>query len=220
MVREIKELYSEDRPREKLFRKGASSLRTYELIALMLGSGGKERSLFTIARELETALEEKSWKNPEKLLEIEGIGKAKACQIAAAFELVSRYTLENSKRKITSSSDAFVLLGDLSKKRQENFITLTLDGANRLIKTRTIFIGTLNQSLIHPREVFADAITDRAASIIFAHNHPSGNLEPSHEDIQVTKRLIESAKILGIEVLDHIIVGKGNHFSFKANNLI
>ena len=116
--------------------------------------------------------------------------------------------------------DVLGLVGELREKKQEYFLTLTLDGAARLIQKRTVFIGTLNKSIVHPREVFADAISDRAAGIVFVHNHPSGNTEPSEEDFPITERLVEVARVVGIEVVDHIIVGRDGHFSFQTEGLL
>ncbi|MEA3421459.1 MAG: DNA repair protein RadC, partial [Acidobacteriota bacterium] len=132
----------------------------------------------------------------------------------------SKRFLIKEEKKITGPQDIVSLVEDLRKKKQEHFVTLTLDGAHNLIKKRTVFIGTLNQSLVHPREVFADAISDRAAAVILIHNHPSGNVEPSDLDISLTKRLIKAGELLGIEVLDHIIIGKDKYSSFKEIKLI
>jgi len=112
------------------------------------------------------------------------------------------------------------LARELKTKKQEYFLSLTLDGASNLIQKRTVFIGTLNHSVVHPREVFADAISDRAAGIIFVHNHPSADISPSKEDIAITRRLIETGKIVGIEVIDHIIVSRNGHFSFQAEGML
>jgi len=215
-------LYLQDKPREKLIEKGADSLKEYELIAIILSSGTKNIPLLKLSKNIEKYIK----KNVEKitvkeLLAIKGIGKAKACQIIAAFELSKRLLFkENTSIKITSPIDIANVAIELYDKKQEHFITITLDGANNIIEKRTIFIGTLNSSLIHPREVFADAITDRAASVIFIHNHPSGTLEPSREDLSVTQRLVEAGTLLGIEVLDHVIMANKRYYSLKANGII
>ena len=156
--------------------------------------------------------------NLEKLLDIHGLGVAKASQIISAIELSKRYLIKQNK-KITHASDIYEELKEYRTKQQEYFLTLYLDGANHLCETRVITIGTLNQSLVHPREVFAPAIEHRCASIIVAHNHPSGILEPSSEDIEVTKRLKESGKLLGIELLDHVIFTKDGYISLRDENL-
>ena len=150
---------------------------------------------------------------------IHGLGVAKASQILASIELAKRYTSQ-SNRKITSAEDAYNELKSFANKKQEYFLTITLDGASHIINTRTVFIGTLNQSLVHPREVFADAIADRSAGIIIAHNHPSGTLVPSRADISITQRLKEVSKLVGIELLDHVILAKDGFYSFADEGLL
>ncbi len=157
--------------------------------------------------------------NLKSLKNIDGVGVAKASQIIAAIEF-SKRSLIKDRIKITCSNDVVKMAEELKNKRQEYFLTLTLDGAHNLIQKRTVFIGILNQSLIHPREVFADAITDRAAGIIFVHNHPSDSVKPSKEDISITNRLIEVGKLVGINVVDHIIVSKAGYFSFDEEGIL
>jgi DNA repair protein RadC len=155
----------------------------------------------------------------EKLCGIHGLGSAKASQILASIELSKRYLIRENKR-LTSAQDVYDELRSFSTKSQEHFLSITLDGASHIINTRTEFIGTLNQSLVHPREVFADAIADRAAGIIIAHNHPSGTLEASRADIQITERLKEVSKLVGIELLDHVILAKQGYYSFSDEGLL
>jgi len=219
-VKKIKQIPEFDRPREKMVKNGPKNLSNQELIAILLGSGIKGRDVFEVSREI-VHKTEKDFKNLtlKNLMKIDGVGKAKACQIMAAIEFSKRFLIKEEK-KITGPEDIVSLVQDLRKKKQEHFVTLTLDGAHNLIKKRTVFIGTLNQSLVHPREVFADAISDRAAAVILIHNHPSGNVEPSELDVSLTKRLIKAGELLGIEVLDHIIIGKDKHSSFKEIKLI
>jgi DNA repair protein RadC len=155
----------------------------------------------------------------EQLCNIHGLGLAKASQILASIELAKRYTSQGN-RKITSAEDVYNELKSFSIKQQEYFLVITLDGASHIINTRTVFIGTLNQSLVHPREVFADAIADRAAGIIIAHNHPSGTLSASRADIAVTQRLEEVSKLVGIELLDHVILAKDGFYSFVDEGLL
>ena len=196
------------RPREKLQARGAAALSDYELLMAMIGSGNAQADVTKIAREVRKILSEKgSDLAYEDLLKIKGLGAAKAAQLMAGFELWRRQFEVNERPIIDSAEKAVELLGDIRSKKQEYFVCLTLDGANRLIAKRVISIGTLTASLVHPREVFAEAITDRAASIIVAHNHPSGNLEPSLADKEVTERLRRAGEILGIEVLDHLFLG-------------
>lgn len=218
-MKQIHELYSEDKPREKMLSKGPPALKNRELIALILGSGQKGMPVMTISRNIENMLEKQGVDGVslDNLTKIEGVGNAKACQIAAAFELAKRFYVEPEKVNIKVSRDVANLLDEYTSKHQEHFIVITLDGANNVIKVRVIFIGTLNKSMVHPREVFAPALADRAASIVIAHNHPSGNPEPSIEDILMTRKLKEAGEIIGIEIIDHVIITKKNHYSFQGN---
>lgn len=219
-MKTIRELDSIDKPREKLTKNGVESLKDYELLAILLGSGTKDKDVLKLSREIIKLFEDDFEAiSLEKLTSIHGLGLAKSSQILSAIELSKRYLIKQNK-KVSSAEDIFDELKEYKNKQQEYFLTITLDGANHIIQTRVISIGTLNRSLIHPREVFADAITDRCASIIIAHNHPSGLLEASQEDILVTSRLQESAKLLGIELLDHIIISKNGYLSMKDLELL
>ncbi|NLJ37763.1 MAG: DNA repair protein RadC [Candidatus Atribacteria bacterium] len=216
----IKELPDFDRPREKLEKLGPKPLSNIELIAVILGKGTRVKDVYQLSKEVIECVENNFENlNFATLMKIDGLGKTHACQILAAFELSRRYLFQDGI-KIQNASDVYKLVSDLKEKKQEYFLTLTLDGASRLIQKRVVFIGTLNQSLVHPREVFADAILDRAAGVICVHNHPSGNLQPSREDIAVTKKLVEAGKIIGIRIMDHIIIGKASYFSFQAEGLL
>ena len=135
-------------------------------------------------------------------------------------QMVQEKALEYNVQRITSAADVYTALGEYSTKMQEHFMMITLDGASKVIKKRVIFIGTLNQSLVHPREVFKPAIEDGAAGIIIAHNHPSGTLEPSRADIQITDRLKDVAKLVGIELLDHVIISKNGYYNFSDEGLL
>ena len=195
------------RPREKLQARGAEALGDYELLMAMIGSGVAGADVTKIARDvLKLIVDKGSNLTLDDLLAIKGLGLAKATPIMASFELWRR-RFEVSERPIIDSPEkAAEQLTDIRDKKQEYFVCLTLDGANRLITKRIITIGTLTSSLVHPREVFAEALTDRAASIIIAHNHPSGNLQPSDADRAVTERLREAGELLGINLVDHIII--------------
>lgn len=219
-MRKIKNIPEFDRPREKMKQKGAQALSNIELLAVLLGSGVKGKDVFQVAKDI-LKLAQDNFDNIslEKLKNIEGIGLAKACQIMAAIEFSKRFLIKEGI-KIRNAEDVVNLTEELKDKKQEYFLTLTLDGASNLIQKRTVFIGTLNHSIVHPREVFADAICDRAAGIIFVHNHPSGNVEPSGEDIAITNRLLEIGKIVGIEVIDHLIISKNGYFSFKTEEML
>jgi DNA repair protein RadC len=219
-VKTIKELHNDDKPREKLIKKGTQSLKKDELISIILGSGIKGKDVRKLSREIVSILDTSySSITLEQLCNIHGLGVAKASQILASIELAKRYTSQNN-RKITSAEDVYSELKSFTNKKQEYFLTITLDGASHIINTRTVFIGTLNQSLVHPREVFADAIADRSAGIIIAHNHPSGTLVPSRADISITQRLKEVSKLVGIELLDHIILAKDGFYSFADEGLL
>ena len=219
-MKTVNELYKEDRPREKLLKKGVRSLRSYELIAIMLGSGTQKNDVLKLSKEIIKMLEDNfEGVTLEHLTKIHGLGNAKAMQILSAIELSKRFlVIQNSK--ITSALDVFNELLEYTTKKQEYFLCITLDGASHIIEKRIISIGTLNQSLVHPREVFSDAITDRAAGIIIAHNHPSGQLEASIEDKRVTKRLKEVGTIMGIELLDHVILSRDGYLSLRDEGLL
>lgn len=204
------------RPREKLAHKGAAALSDYELLMAIIGSGTAQADVTKIARDVRKLVTEKgSALTYEDLLTVKSLGPAKATQLMAGFELWRRQ-FEVPDRPIIDSPEAAVAqLADIRDKKQEYFVCLTLDGANRLIAKRTITIGTLTSSLVHPREVFADAITDRAASIIVAHNHPSGSLNPSTADLEVSKRLGDSAELLGISLVDHLILAQDSFVTIR-----
>ena len=200
------------RPREKLAAKGAQALSDYELLMAIIGSGNAQADVTKIARDVRKLVAEKgSQLTYEDLLTVKSLGPAKATQIMAGFELWRRQFEVTERPIIDSAEKAAAQLADIRGKKQEYFVCLTLDGANRLIAKRIITIGTLTSSLVHPREVFADAITDRAASIIVAHNHPSGNLEPSAADREVTKRLQQAGDLLGITLVDHIVITEDSY---------
>lgn len=201
-------------PREKLEHFGAGNLTDVELLRILIGSGNKQSSAEQIAKRLLKLLEEKgSSVSYQEVLAIPGMGPAKTSEIVALFELGRRYLVPADRPTIKSPQAAFEQLGCLRNKRQECVAVVTLNGANRLIDSSIVFVGTLDQSIVHPREIFAKAIEDRAASIILAHNHPSGSLEPSAEDESVTRKLREIGTLMGIEVLDHLVVTKHGYRS-------
>ncbi|MBN1797695.1 MAG: DNA repair protein RadC [Spirochaetales bacterium] len=210
-----------DRPREKLIQRGASCLSDQELISVLLGNGIKGKDVCAVAEEIALKMRNDfdTINRMDELQTIQGVGPVKAAQLTAVFELARRYLVKD-KHAISSPHDLMPFVAELCSKKQEHFLTVTIDGGSRLIKKRVVFIGTLNQSLIHPREVFVDAITDRAKGVFLVHNHPSGNCKPSVEDVCVTRRLVEAGEIIGIEVMDHIILGKTEYFSFMENAII
>ncbi len=202
------------RPREKMQTRGAASLSDYELLMAMIGSGSAEADVTKIARDVLKLIKEKASELVlDDLLEIKGLGLAKATPIMAGFELWRRQYEVSEHPIVDDTEKAAEQLADLRDKKQEYFVCLTLDGANRLISKRVISIGTLTSSLVHPREVFAEAITDRAAGIIVAHNHPSGNLQASDADRAVTERLRDAGELLGIKLLDHVVITAKAHAS-------
>ena len=216
-MKRMRELPSHDRPREKLAERGPQALTDQELIALLIGRGTKGRDVSQVAGDVVRYLKDTGGSpSYDALIAIDGVGSAKACEIMACFELGRRYQEEDlSEHRITSPGDVLPLVAAWRDKKQEYFICITLNGAGEVIERRTVTIGILNQSLVHPREVFSDAITDRAASVILVHNHPSGTLDPSSQDIGITRQLVEAGSILGIRVLDHIIITKKGYVSLK-----
>ena len=213
-MKKILEIQNQDRPREKLQAKGPEALSDFELLQALIGSGNAQADVSQIARET-LKLFKLSGANItyEELKKVSGLGPARITEILSALELSKRYLIDSEQPIIDSPEKAVEQLTDIRDKKQEHFVVMTLDGANRLIAKRIVTIGTLNASLVHPREVFADAITDRAASIIVAHNHPSGSLETSQDDINLTDRLKEAGKLIGIELIDSLIVSKNGYKS-------
>lgn len=215
-VKKMLQIRVQDRPREKLQAKGAQALSDFELLQALIGSGNAQADVGKIAKDTLKLFQDFGANiSYKQLKQVIGLGPARITEILAALELSKRYLITSDQPIIDSPEKAVEQLADIRDKKQEHFVVITLDGANRLIAKRTITIGTLTSSLVHPREVFADAITDRAASIIVAHNHPSGNAALSLADIEVSNRLKETGKILGIKVLDHMIVTKK---SFSSEN--
>ncbi len=217
----IKDLAIIDRPREKLEKYGPDKLTDPELLAVLLGSGIKGLNVVELAKRIVKMIERTGPVKVglENLLKEKGLGKAKAMQVIAALEFGKRINSEQ-KAEILSPSDAWKLCGDIRNSKKEHFVAFYLDTRSKLIERQIISIGTLNASLVHPREVFEPAIVLRAASVIVAHNHPSGDTEPSDDDITSTKRLTEAGKILGIELLDHVIVTAAGFSSLKDKGLV
>ena len=222
----VHDLPKPERPRERLQKFGAEALSAQELLALVIGRGIPKKSVMNIAQELLTKfgnIKAISQATIEELSQIKGIGLAKAAQIKACFELGRREELEPELKNFDIKDPETVVKAvraGIKDKAKEHFKLILLNPRNKIVGISTISIGTLNASLVHPREVFKDAIKHSAASIILAHNHPSGDPDPSEDDLTITKRLTEAGKILGVEVIDHIIVGKNGFFSFKEKGLI
>jgi len=222
----VRDLPRQERPRERLQKFGPEALSAQELLALVIGRGIPKKSVMSIAQELLVRfgnVRAISHATIEELSQIKGIGLAKAAQIKACFELGKREELEPELKNFDIKDPEAVvkaIRASIRDKAKEHFKLILLNPRNKIIGISTISIGILNASLVHPREVFKDAIMHTAASVVLAHNHPSGDPEPSEDDIKITKKLVESGKILGIEVLDHIIIGKNNFCSFKERGLI
>ncbi|HDL85296.1 MAG TPA: DNA repair protein RadC [Candidatus Acetothermia bacterium] len=211
----IKDLPEFDRPREKLLSKGPMALSDSELLAILIGSGMKGTNALSLATKILRKVDLRSDKlDVDSLEEIPGVGPAKAARIAAAFELVRRH-LQREGARVREAKDVLPFVQQIREKHQEYFVCLSLNGANEVIENRVVTVGLLDSNQVHPREVYADPLTDRAASIIVAHNHPSGTLEASPEDIALTDRLVRAGKLLGIPLLDHIIVTKRGYLSLK-----
>lgn len=217
----IKDLQKVDLPREKLAKYGSQKLKDYELLALLLGSGIKGLNVLELSKKILETIKKIEIKKVTlaDLLKIKGLGKAKASQIFAVLELGKRLNTTD-KPEVLSASDVWNFCSDIRALQREHFVAFYLDTQNCLIERQTISIGTLNSSLVHPREVFEPALSFHAASIIVAHNHPSGELEPSDEDREVTKRLVQAGKLLGIDIIDHIILTKKGFLSFQQKNLL
>jgi len=217
---DVKSLPMNERPREKLLSKGAAALSDLELLAVTIGSGVRGHSVLSLASRALRDLDGRLGRvNVEALTKIKGLGEAKACQIAAAFELARRH-LTAETATIQNPNDVLPYLRDIRETKQEHFSCLSLTGANEVIAFRVVTVGLLDSSQVHPREVFADPIADRAAAVILAHNHPSGTLAASAEDRALTSRLLTAGEILGIRVLDHLIVTNAGMLSMQQEGLL
>ena len=208
------------KPREKLLERGESALTDSELLSIILQTGVKGKNVYSLAKDLDGFIKAHDGSiSYTGLRKFTGMGDAKTLKILACIEYSKRYKAIQSKR-IESASDIYKLVHNITDKRQEYFILITLNGSAALIKRRGLFIGTMNKTLVHPREIFAYALRDRAASVIFVHNHPSGSLEPSEDDINMTRKLKIVGEIMDIAVLDHVIVTKNDYYSFSVNNML
>lgn len=212
-------------PREKLIEQGPDVLKNHELLAILLSTGYNGENVLELAARILQEYGSKAIikeKNVNHLMDDLGIPPVKACQIIASFELGRRFFMEDTGRMptIRCSEDVYNYVGEVGKFSKEQFRGLYLNARNKLIHDEVISIGTLTANLVHPREVFQPAIEFLAAAIILVHNHPSGDPEPSEDDIKVTRQLIEVSRIMGFDVLDHIIVGKERYVSMKDRKII
>ncbi len=219
----LKEMPLEDRPRERLIQKGADALSNYELIAILLRTGYKDLTVTELAKKVIYHLDKISDLKDisyERFIHIPGIKKAKATTLIAAIELGRRLSkLEYRKHlSITSPSDVYhLMIDDLSHLKQEHFVILYLNIKSELIKKEVLYIGTINQMVIHPRDIYRKAISYAASAMILVHNHPTGDATPSKADILATKKLFDTSEIMGIDIVDHIIIGHHEFYSIKAN---
>lgn len=217
----IRDVHEADRPRERLIRQGSQSLSNQELLAILLRTGTREESVLALANRVLLNFEKlHALKHAtlEEIVAIKGIGEAKAVQLLAAIELGRRLAQKEVEDRFTIRSPedaANFLMQDMTALQQEHFVVLFLNTKNQVIHQKTIFIGSLNASIVHPREIFREAVKRSAASIICAHNHPSGVPTPSPEDIDVTNRLVEAGIIIGVDLLDHVIIGDHQFISMK-----
>lgn len=222
MAVKILDLPKIDRPREKLEKYGISRLTDVEIVAILIRTGIKGTNVLELSKQI---LKKISQVGVEKiaikdLLEIKGLGQIKAGQIIASLELWSRLFQNKKTELLLSPQSVWLEMKDLRASRKEHFVVFYLDTQNQIIQREIVSIGTLNASLVHPREVFEPAIRHSTAQIILAHNHPSDSTEPSEEDIAVSRRLMEVGKIMGIDILDHVIVTKSSYVSMKELGLL
>lgn len=224
----LKELPLDERPREKMIAKGAAALSNAELLAILLRTGTKSDSVLRLAERLlkkheEMGLSGLAVLTPQEMSKVKGIGIAKAVSIAAAVEIGKRLAslLPGERPAIRSPLDAAnYMMAKLRYEVKEHFIAILLSTKNHIVATPTISVGTLNASLVHPRELFKEAINYSAASVILVHNHPSGDPTPSKEDIELTQKLVKAGKLLDISVLDHVIIGDNKYVSLKEKGII
>lgn len=221
----IKDIPKSDRPIERLINNGAEFLSDSEILAILIKTGTREKSAKTIADEIlkkYKSLNELKNINLEQLTKIKGIGVTKAVSILAAFELsrrINNQIMSLNETKITNSSLVFEYYKNkIGDKNQEYFYCLYLNTAKKVIKDKLLFIGTVNKSVVHPREIFKEAYLLSASGIICVHNHPAGSVFPSKEDINLTKKLVEIGELLGVKIIDHVIITNNNYYSFFENN--
>ncbi len=220
MTKKIKHMLPHERPREKLLEKGAHALSDAELLAILLGKGSARQDVLSLAAKVVPEIDKKGFQlSVADLIRFDGIGNAKAALILAALEF-SRRRIKPDGCKINQPSDLLPLVRHYADRKQEHFICASVNGANEIINVRVVSIGLVDKSPVHPREVFADPITDRASAVILAHNHPAGTLTPSTADVETTRRLKDAGELMGISVLDHIIFNHNGYYSFLEDGVI
>ncbi len=214
MSRRIKDIPKHDRPREKLLRKGAAALSDQELLAVLLGKGTSGMDVMKLAGKLVKVIDEKGLGvQAGDLREFGSVGDAKATLVLAALEFARR-RIKPEGARIETPADLLPHVRHYADRKQEHFLCASINGANEILNIRVVSIGLIDRTPVHPREVFADALSDRASAIIVAHNHPAGSLEPSAFDVEVTKQLKAAGLVMGIALLDHIIFNRSGYFSF------
>ena len=214
MNKPMNQIPKQDRPREKLVAKGAAALSDQELLAILLGKGTPQMDVMTLASKVARVIDDKGLDvRVEDLTSFEGVGEAKATLILAAIEFARR-RIKPEGVKITTPADILPLIRHFADRKQEHFLSITVNGANEVLNVRVVSIGLVDRTPVHPREVFADVVADRASGIIVAHNHPAGSLEPSPADLETTRQLRQAGEIMGIQLLDHIIFNRSSYFSF------
>jgi DNA repair protein RadC len=217
-MKPIKDLPIHERPREKLLEKGAGFLSDRELLAVILGKGTQKEDVLSLSQKIVTIIDAKGLNFTAKdLMDLDGIGEARAAAVSAAFEFVRR-RIKPEGLKIKFPADILPLIQHYGDRKQEHFLSVSLNGANEVMSVRVVSMGLVNKAPVHPREVFADIIAERASAVIVAHNHPSGDISPSAEDMKITKQLKEAAAILGLTVLDHIIFSTRGYYSFAEHH--
>lgn len=219
---QIKDMHACERPRERLVKYGPDKLSEADLLAILLRSGVEGLGVLELSKNILKAFPKDRLlgASVSDLKKVFGLGEAKACEIVACLELGRRLLKDKKSQLLLSPQDVWESLKDIRGHSKEHFVVFYLDTRNQTIEQEIISVGTLNASLVHPREVFEPAVKHLAAQIIVAHNHPSGNPEPSVDDLALTKRLVEAGKIMGIEVLDHVVVTKGGWLSLEERNLL
>lgn len=214
MIKRIKDIPAQDRPREKLLRNGAAALSDQELLAILLGKGTPGLDVMGLSKKLARVIDEKGLEvRIEDLTGFVGVGDAKATLILAAIEFARR-RIKPEGAKIETSADLLPHVRHFADRKQEHFLCASINGANEIINIRVVSIGLVDRVPVHPREVFADALTDRASAVIVAHNHPSGDIKPSAHDVEITAQLKAAGSIIGITLLDHIIFNRSGYYSF------
>lgn len=215
---------TDELPRERLLRHGCEALRDQELLAVLLGTGCRGNSVQSLAHSILSAhpREQLAGLGLEQLCGIKGLGRAKACTLVAALELGRRVLRRElgTRPLLSTPADALPLLADIRDQQREHFLCLHLNARNQLIQKEVVSVGSLSASIVHPREVFRSAVAAAAASIILAHNHPSGDATPSHDDLELSRRLQRAGELMGIEVLDHIIISAVDYVSLKERGVL